>query len=667
MRFAALLLPLALVLSGPVAAEQSLKEQRALFKDAWERIAAREQVDLKAASEALDGYPLLPYLYWQDLRHRLGAANPDEVQQFLDRYPTLPVNGLLRSQWLHQLGRDGRWNTYLSVLGDQRSVGGATLSCYRLTALEARGEDAVDDDWIAQARRLWAVGHSQPDACDPVFAVLYDRDLLDAELRWKRVGLAMRAGNETLARALRRRLDEDQRTWLGHWLTVARDPARRLRNPDFDLYDARGREILRDGLRRLAVRDREAAMKLLERHDDERLLTDRQRLQFRRDIALRAAWARDDNALSLLDALPEAAVDDQVREWAARVALGAGNWQRLLGAIWALPLAEQSRAEWRYWKAEALRRTGSGESAAVLFSELARERNYYGFLAADAMGLPYAMNHKPTEVDESRLTALRQQTAVQRAHEFHLLGLAEEARREWLAALADMNAGDQLHAAVLALKWGWFDRAVHTANRVSQIDDLDLRFPIAWEEQFRQHADEQGVDLALAFAISRKESAFSADARSPVGALGLMQVMPGTGALVARRLGIGAPSSQSLVDPDINLRLGSAYLAQMLERFDGNLIMAAAAYNAGPGRVDGWREANAGQPAAIWIENITYGETRDYVKSVLAFRAVYDWKLNGQPRRLARSMPAMPGSGDSSPTYALHESEQGNTDEKVSN
>lgn len=654
MRSAALLF-LLLLLSGPVIAEQNIKQQRTQFLDAWERLAARESVDVDAVTKALEGYPLAPYLHWQDLRHRLESADPQDVQRFLDRYPFLPVGDLLRSQLLHQLGRDGRWATFLEALGRQRETGGATLACYRLRALKAT--ESVDTAWIQDARDLWLVGYSQPNACDPVFQVLYNRDLLDAGMYWERIRLIMQAGNVGLARALRHRLDTGQRIWLDHWLAVAMDPARHLRTADFDLYDPRGREILENGLRRLAVRDREAALELMALHDDERLLTAKQRQLLRRQIALRAAWSREENALALLESLPESVINDSVREWAARVAIGEQDWQRLLGAIWALPLSQQHQAEWRYWKAEALRQTGAEESASVLFTELAGERHYYGFLAADQMGLPYAMNHTPSERDESRLKALEERVAVQRAREFHLLGLAEEARREWQSALADMTDEDQRHAAALALQWGWYDRAVHTANRARLHDDMDLRFPVVWEEQFKQNAGEQGVDLAFAYAISRKESAFNPDARSPVGALGLMQVMPGTGALVSKRLGLAAPSNARLVDPDLNLKLGSAYLAQMLERFDGNLIMATAAYNAGPGRVEGWRKANAGQPAAVWIENITFGETRDYVKSVLAFRAVYDWQLRGEARRLAQVMPVMLGPGEFSPAYALRDSD----------
>jgi len=637
-------------LTADPVANQELERQRALFLKAWEQLSRRSPVNVGQVVSQLDDYPLAPYLHWQDLRQRLRTADRRDVNAFLERHPDLPVSALLRSQWLHQLGRDQQWQDFLAADRGQQNV---SLRCYRLQALRAR--EGVDQDWVEQARDLWMVGHSQPNACDPVFKVLYDNNLLNPQQRWTRIERIMEANNPDLAQALRSRLDADQRGWLDHWVAVHANPAARLQNVSFDLKDARGQRILESGLLRLAARDRPAATRLLNQYAASGRMDAAVEHAVRRSIALRSAWSRDDNALALLEALPDEAVNDQVLEWRARLALVRQDWQRLMSAVWALPLSEQGKSEWRYWKAEALRQTGQPESATVLLEDLARERHYYGFLAADRLGLPYAMNHSPTRVDGDVLAALQQRPGVRRAREFQVLKLDLESRREWFSGLGSMDPDDMAHAAVLALQLGWYDRAIITANRAGLHDDLDLRFPMAMADKFRRHAGEQGVDLALAYAISRKESAFAVDARSPVGALGLMQVMPATGRQVAGGLGLAAPNEAALIGADLNLQLGNAYLAQMLKRFNGNLIMAAASYNAGPGRVVGWRKDNQGQDAAIWIENITYGETRDYVKSILAFRAVYDWHLGGESRRLARDMPTMPGPNDRGPAYALRD------------
>ncbi len=623
--------------AGPAGA--ALDEQRARFVNAWDDIRAGKSVDVDELERTLADYPLTPYLRFHELSRRLSQTSPERIQAFLDAHADLPISGQLAYRWQLSLARQGDWEVFRAV---DRGQGGATMECYRLRA--ERHAQGVSDDWLDRARALWTVAYSQPNACDPVFAELYDRKAISAERGWERVSLIMQAGDTGLARALSGRLERNERRWLEYWLQVTANPERALADPGFDVSTERGRQLVNDGFRRLGARDQERAMALLDRYRDRGWLEPEQDQALRRHVALRAAYSRHENALDWFDALPEAAVTDQVREWAARVALGRQDWTRLLGGIWALPPEEQGRAEWRYWKAQSLLRTGEESRGQTLLKELAGERHYYGFLAADALGLPYSMNHRPGPRDDAMVDRLAERPGVQRAQEFLAIGFYEEARREWHAALSDADAAEWAQAAQLARDWGWYDRMIHAANRAGLHDALELRFPLAYRELMAAAGRGNELDLALAYALMRKESAFVPDARSRVGALGLMQVMPATGSRVAERLGLDQFQTNHLLEPDTNVRLGAAYLQQMLERFQGNLIMASAAYNAGPNRVDGWMQRNAGQPAEVWIENITFGETRDYVKSVLAFRAVFDWQLYGEPRRLAGAMPLMPGA-----------------------
>lgn len=639
-RYALLVMLIVALLAGPAAG--SPDDQRTRFTEAWQSLRDGGSIDLEALERELADYPLTPYLRFHALNRRLSSASAEEVEAFLDAHGDLAVAGQLSYRWLLRLGRQRDWDTFLAA---DRGQGGAAMECYRLRA--QRHAAGVDEAWLDRARALWTVGHSQPDACDPVFSELYERQAISAERGWQRVTLIMQAGDARLARALARRLARNEQRWLEHWLTVAANPERALKRPAFDVESERGRQLVSDGFRRLAIRDQERAMALLEDYRGRGWLDGEQDSELRRHVALRAAFSRHEQALSWLDALPEEAVTDSVREWAARVALGRQDWTRLAGAIGALPGEMQGRAEWRYWHAQALLRTGDAERGRALLEELAGERNYYGFLAADALELPYSMNHRRAPRDEALVRELAARPGLRRAQEFLAIGFHEEARREWLAALSAAEAAEWAQAAQLARDWGWYDRMIHAANRAGLHDALELRFPLAFRELMAEQGRGGNLDLALAYALMRKESAFTADARSRVGALGLMQVMPATGRRVAEGLGLAGFSPDTLLEPDTNVKLGAAYLKQMLDRFHGNLIMAAAAYNAGPNRVDGWVRDNAGQSADVWIENITFGETRDYVKSVLAFRAVFDWQLYGEPRRLASVMPLMPyGDGD---------------------
>ncbi|MCP1675081.1 soluble lytic murein transglycosylase [Natronocella acetinitrilica] len=614
-------------------------EQRQRFLAAYERLEAGRSIDLAAEQRALAGYPLTPYLAYRDLHNRINRAEPREVRRFLDDHEGLPVSGLLHNRWLSSLGRRGEWTTFLEF---DHGRGGAALACYRLRA-ERNAGGGIDDTWLQSARELWTVGHSQPNACDPVFAELYDRGALSAERRWQRIEQSMLAGNTGLARALRPRLGRDQQLALDQWLEVAANPARALRNDQLEGSTERGRSIVMDAFNRLARSDRDAARRLLDRYTADGRITADDAVAVQRQIALRAAYSRTPESRELLESLPSGARDASVLEWTARIKVGRQDWPEVIQAIEVMDEEQRGQSEWRYWLGHALLEVGQVAEAEVLLDTLSTERHYYGFLAADSLGRPYAMNHRPAARDAAVIAAVQQKPGVVRAREWLLLGYATEARREWHAALAGADAETWTGAAHLARDWGWYDRSVDAANRGGQHDDLELRFPLAYRNAIEDGARHAGVDPALVFALIRKESAFNPDARSRVGALGLMQVMPATGREVARRHGMGAPSTDDLRSPAQNLRLGNLYLAEMLTRFEGNMILAGAAYNAGPNRTEGWKTDNAGLPAAVWIENITFGETRDYVKSLLAFRAVFDWQLRGEARSLAAVMQTMPG------------------------
>ncbi len=616
---------------------------RALFLQTDAALRDGEDVDVAAVINRLDDYPLAPYLRYRELAADPDGASAGDMLTFRERHADLPVAAGLEARWLTAAGAARKWQAFRRV---DRGHGGARIACYRLRA--ERADAGVDARWLDRARELWIVGRSQPDACDPVFEELYARDALSPAQRWERVGRLMTAGQTGTARSLREHLDGAQQVRLDRWLAMAADPAAQLADLGFAVDSEWAREIVEYGFRRLGASDHERALELLSRYrQDGRLAADRlDALQ--RHAALQAAYSRHPRALRWLDDLPSPVVNDRVREWRARVALGSQDWRRLRAAVSVLPPSDQMSPEWTYWRGVALARTGHPERAANALEPLSTERRYYGFLAADLLGRPYNMNHEPAARREDGVRALAGRPGMIRARELFEIGFHEEARREWHAALAGANATVWADAAQLALDWGWYGRVVNAAANAGLHDALELRFPLAFREQLAGQAEAAGIDLALAYALIRKESAFESTAISRVGARGLMQVMPRTARYLASELGEDPPGVADLLDPAVNLRYGSVYLDRMLDRFDGNLLTAAAAYNAGPTRAEGWLRDNAGQPGPVWVENITYGETRDYVKSILAFRVVFDWQLSGEARRITDAM-------SSGPAFALSE------------
>lgn len=227
-----------------------------------------------------------------------------------------------------------------------------------------------------------------------------------------------------------------------------------------------------------------------------------------------------------------------------------------------------------------------------------------------------------------------------------MLGEAPEARRQWAYATAPLDERGLAIAATLAQEWGWHDRAIRTANRADALDDLELRFPIAYRDVVEASARAYDLDPGWIYGVMRQESMFVPDARSPAGALGLMQLMPRTGKLVARELNMGHMPASRILDIENNVKLGAGYLRRMLDQNGGNVMLATASYNAGPHRVRQWLPADGAMSADVWANSIPYSETRDYVKNVMTFTTIYEHRLGAKPTRLsARMRDVVSGTG----------------------
>jgi soluble lytic murein transglycosylase len=289
-----------------------------------------------------------------------------------------------------------------------------------------------------------------------------------------------------------------------------------------------------------------------------------------------------------------------------------------------LPPEQNSELRWQYWLARALTSTHLGsERARLAYQALAEERNYYGFLAAAHLGKEARMNGAPHRVDRELLAALQRRPAVGRALELYAVGDLLNARREWFALLPQLDPAEQFHAALLAQEVGWVAQGIFTANAADLRDNLELRFPVAYADVFQRISHSTAVPQPFLLAVARQESAFDPRARSSANARGLMQLMHPTASLVAKRIGITAPSTTDLYDPGMNVELGGHHLARLLARYGERRPLAAAAYNAGEHRVDRWVRERSGTSMDIWIESIPFRETRNYVKNVLAFTQVY--------------------------------------------
>lgn len=613
--------------------ENRLQAQREAFRQAFAHAERGEEARVAEHLDILADYILLPDLEAALIRADLRNASDYRVETFIATQKELGIADEIRARWLNELARRGRWKKYLEIYVVD---GSTTRRCHAFTARIATGKTRGIADEILP---LWLVGKSQPDACDLPFRYLAEAGYLTESRKRKRLAMALEAREFSLARFLAGDLDWQDRDWVARWQRMRSNATTELAKPERFKNNSAERALILYGFARLARQDplytADAWLDYRTRFD----FAPAERNEISRAVALWAARKHLPEAAALLAAVPASARNLEVRQWQVRTALLNQDWPAIFAYINEMPGAEREREVWRYWRARSMQEQGQHDAASAIFRSLARERDYYGFLAADQIGAPYAFEHRPIQPDAALLAELAERGELLRARELYVAGLHGRARREWNAAIASLPGPATAQAAILAHQWGWPSRAIATASSGDMLNDLEIRFPTPYRELFAEKADAANISFSWAYGVSRSESLFMPDVSSGAGALGLMQLMPATGRQVARRARIPYRNKFSLLDPETNITLGTRYLGRMYERFGGNQVLATAAYNAGPHRVDRWLPENGEVIADIWVDTIPFTETRRYVRRVLSSQVIFTWRLTGSEQRLAELMP----------------------------
>ncbi|OYY74941.1 MAG: hypothetical protein B7Y40_03050 [Gammaproteobacteria bacterium 28-57-27] len=634
-----LTLALALGCSGLAAsAVAGLKEERALFQYAYQSAKDGDAPDA-ALLQSLQNYPLKSYLSYFDLRERLPLAAPSELAAFVRAYPVSFMTDDLRRRYLRQLAKNDDWVGYSAF--DDASLTTQEFRCQRLVA---RGMQQGQASVLEEGLTLWDEGLSWPVSCQPLEAWLMDAEAMRPARAWGRIERLMEKNQSSEASRLAASLGSDAQAEVTRWKTARKNPAVFMAQNKSAKGDGVLHLMLADSAKRLASDDVDQAYAAWMALAAREVMSPKVRGEAEGGIAMAAARQHDAQASDWFEAAPSSGFDADMRAWRVRAALRQQNWARVLRAIEAMPLDEQDDEEWRYWRARALEQQGQGDLAKQIWQDVASDVSYYGLLSADRAGVSYRLAYVDLP-DDALVQEVAQRPAVQRAREFYSQGLIDEARKEWLVALRDMDLPMQRAAAHLAARWGWMDRAAITMGKARNagLEDLEVRFPLPWRDEVERFAREESIESGWMFGIMRRESVFMPDIGSSAGAQGLMQLMPGTAKDVARKLAMPVPSKGDLHDPATNMRLGSAYLGDVLERFDGNQVLATAAYNAGPGRVNRWLPESGSLPADIWVDTVPFTETREYCRAVLHYATVFDWRLHGEFRPMSARMQTVSG------------------------
>ena len=634
-----LFLALSLAALAPQAAwslpADATADERAIFIEAWRKAGQGNEEALREAIDKIPDYVLTPYLRFELRRQTLDDQRGPEMERFLATYRNWSFAESLERQWLGSLAEAG---DDAALLRYGTGAADAEIRCRIELARIERGEtDGVE----SRARALWLSPVSQPRACDPLFRWWKREGNPDFDTAWQRFGMAVEAGEYGLARYLRRYLHPDDRMLADGWLNIAIRTASELSSTVDWPDQERARRLVAWGLHRLASSDWERAARLRDRLAARFSFTDDEIGPAARRIALFRAVDLDRGALADIDALPARLIDQQMLEWRLRTSLANGEWAEALASIERMPAEQQIRERWRYWRARALAELGRPE-AGLGYATLASESDYYGFLAALRSGQPLTLCSRELDADGEAQRRLLRDAEFNRAIELYRAGLVWHARWTFERVSRRLSANEQRQAALLAAGLGWHDRAIVSLGRSGAMDAYPWRFPVVERERVNAHATRHDVAPALVMGLMRAESAMQADARSPAGARGLLQLMDPTARSVARRHGIDYGGASDLYRPERNIALGVAHLGELQRRFNGDWTLVAAAYNAGISRAEQWQRERPDLERDIWIETLPYFETRDYIPRVLAFATIYEWQLGHDPAVLAQNLLEQP-------------------------
>ena len=597
-----------------------------LYRQAHEAVRANDQARFQQIRGRLSHYPLLPYLDYYQLAFRPGAADYHDVTRFIRQHSDTPQSNRLERSYLTYLAQSQQWSQFLRFYPAKPSSTDLLCMHYQAAYYTGRKKEALQG-----AGELWMHGQSRPDACTPLFQLWQAAGLRTQEKIWQRMTLAFEAENSNLITHLGATLGSGLQPYGDQMVTLFAQPAKAM-NPAYFSTHPYSKKLLSLGLARYASQQPETVLRQLAQFRRQFGLNQSEVKPIERAIARRLLLDRAIAQRNWVDSTVKQLADPDITELRARLAIWEQDWRNLSGWVKLLPMARQKEDRWRYWAARALEQQGQKKLAHDLYLETANLRGFYGFMAAQRTGVPYRIKNQGAKQVPDWVRASQRWPFLLRVRELLSMNEITAARSEWIHNMDRNPVAQRIEFGHIALNQGWHDLAILASIRAEAWDALELRFPKPYRQTFSQMARERSVNMSLLYAISRQESALYPLAQSPVGARGLMQLMPATAKETAGKLGVPYRNEQQLFDPALNVRLGSAYLKRLLDVYDGNRILAAAAYNAGPGRVKRWREQSDNKPMDVWVESIPYKETRNYVQNVLSFDLIYQHKLQ-QPLR----------------------------------
>ncbi|NOH69844.1 murein transglycosylase [Vibrio pectenicida] len=595
-----------------------LQQQRAAYDKAQKLLDKGKVSQYFKIRDQIAEYPLTPYTDYRAFLVNIGQKTPEEVETFIDNYKTIPFSGRIRAPYIDSLAHRKQWKK----LNEFQTVEprGETYQCHYYFALYKTGNR---EKAFAGAEKLWLSGESISDACDALFSVWdksgarSDRHILE------RMHLVFEARNSLLMNYLRKQLRTNKAKKQAKEMKALYNRPEQVLNFAFDHPDSNWyRSLTAMALKKLARKDIKKAFSVFEQvvsaqnmsADEVQILADF--ISFRlinTESLLQERWRDKKIATSTNYKLIERRI---------RLAIQDADWKGITKWIALLPDNKKNSLRWQYWLGRSELAKGEMKEGVQRLERIVGQRNFYSVAAAKE--IKQSINYPISTISFQQDTVKPFREALIRIEELITREKIAVAKNEWQWLLDRANDTQKEMLAAYAASKQWSHLSVKASIQAKMWDNIELRFPVAHQWWFDFYGQKHSIDPITLMSLARQESALDVLARSPVGARGIMQIMPSTAKYTARKYQLMYRSSKDLYEVGKNIEIGSHYLKGLLERYDNNRVFAFAAYNAGPHRVKTWRKRTQGRlDAYAFIEAIPFKETRGYVQNILMFETYY--------------------------------------------
>jgi len=649
-------------------------EQRNFLK---EKLKEKDwgEINPEAYQNELHNYPLYADLEYYYLLNHIKKSNRERFSNFFITYPKFQHARYLRKQLLLHLGKKKQWQDFNKFYKSPEYYSNKSsvniIECYKITSdlLNTRDNkiQKIYQNTQQQFEKVFLQGKELPDNCQSALKIFNNANIFDEATYIKRAVAAIKNNNIALANTTIESIDNQSSDTIYLWKALIENPYRLesalhennsvpTKTTKQVTQKAIHKTINNTPLNRIAIihalkkillEDTELTKKLWLHYSNKIEFPEKEKEKFLYDSAITLYINNSLYFNSWLDIANSQHQHETLNKKLLILAIKSNAWADIISLYKKIDKDEQNTGIWKYWLAKSYMAYDESNNihpnALNILKELSTERHYYGFLASLVLNTPPSLNNTASFTRDADLRAVAQNHNIIRAHEFFMLKEPVKASRAWYLGTVGLNKAQRGHAAMLAYQWGWLRQAIASASGSSEFNNITMRFPQGFAEHVNFYSTLRSIPNEWVYSVIRQESAYAPQAKSRAGAFGLMQIMPATGDELAEKNNLSDFKFEQLKEPELNINLASYYLAELKNQYQQNMLLASAAYNAGPSNVNRWlNEARAeyskknlynegNLPMEIWIETIPFKETRNYVKNIATYQIIYQLQLGRQP------------------------------------